>query len=148
MSSTHTFRVGDTVLFGRTHGEKTLGKVVGINAKSVKVEQTEERGSRPVGTVWRVASSLVYALEERPSSSALATPPMPRKAKPSVRLGQRVAFTTKDGTDAGTVVGIYRIVGGGDFPQVYKVETDSGWTGTRNMRGRCEDATRCECCTF
>jgi hypothetical protein len=33
-------------------------------------------------------------------------------------------------------------------PQVYEVRTSSGWTGTRNVRGRCEDAPCCGCCTF
>jgi len=33
-------------------------------------------------------------------------------------------------------------------PQVYTVRTSSGWTGTRNTRGRCEDAPCCGCCTF
>ncbi len=30
----------------------------------------------------------------------------------------------------------------------YTVRTSSGWTGTRNSRGRCEDAPCCGCCTF
>ena len=28
------------------------------------------------------------------------------------------------------------------------VRTSSGWTGTRNARGRCKDAPCCGCCTF
>ena len=28
------------------------------------------------------------------------------------------------------------------------VRTHSGWTGTRNAHGRCEDAPCCGCCTF
>lgn len=28
------------------------------------------------------------------------------------------------------------------------VRTSSGWSGTRNARGRCEDAPCCGCCTF
>jgi hypothetical protein len=28
------------------------------------------------------------------------------------------------------------------------VRTSSGWSGTRNSRGRCEDAPCCGCCTF
>ena len=96
-----TFNIGDTVLFGRENGEKTLGRVVKINASSVKVEQTEERGGRPIGTVWRVASSLVYPLEGSPALPALA--PMPGTARPSFRVGQRVAFTAKGRTVVGTV---------------------------------------------
>ena len=35
-----------------------------------------------------------------------------------------------------------------DSPQVYSVTTASGWSGTRNRRGRCEDAPCCGCCTY
>jgi len=102
-----TFNIGDTVLFGRENGEKTLGRVVKINAASVKVEQTEARGGRPVGTIWRVAPSLVYPLEGSPALPALAPlvalPPMPGTARPSFRIGQRVAFTAKGRTVTGTV---------------------------------------------
>jgi hypothetical protein len=28
------------------------------------------------------------------------------------------------------------------------VKLSSGWTGTRNARGRCEDAPCCGCCSF
>ena len=108
MSSTHTFRLGDTVLFGREHGEKTLGKVIGINPKTVKVEQAEARGGRPVGTVWRVAPSFVYPLEGKAALPSLAPlvaiPPMPGKARPSFRIGQRVSFNAKGRTVTGTVV--------------------------------------------
>ena len=58
---THSFKVGDRVLFGRTHGEHTLGTVVKINAGSLKVRQDEERGhmrTRAAGTLWRVPPSL------------------------------------------------------------------------------------------
>lgn len=102
-----TFNIGDLVLFGRTHGEKTRGRVVKINGSSIKVEQTEERGGRPIGTVWRVASSLVYPLEATPALPALAPlvalPPMPSAARPTFRIGQRVAFTAKGRTVVGTV---------------------------------------------
>ena len=53
--------VGDRVLFGRGRGEKTLGEVVKVNAKSVKVKQLETRGTRKtysVGSVWKVPHSL------------------------------------------------------------------------------------------
>jgi hypothetical protein len=108
MPSTHTFRVGDTVLFGRENGEKTEGRVVGINPKSVKVEQTDARGGRPVGTVWRVAPSFIYPLEGKialPSLAPLpAVPPMPGAAKPAFRVGQRATFSGKGRTVTGTIV--------------------------------------------
>jgi len=31
---------------------------------------------------------------------------------------------------------------------VTTVSTSSGWVGTRNVRGRCEDAPCCGCCTY
>ena len=108
MPSTHTFRVGDLVLFGRENGEKTEGRVVGINPKTVKVEQTDARGGRPVGTVWRVAPSFIYPLEGKvaPPSLApiLAVPPMPGAAKPAFRIGQRATFSGKGRTVTGTIV--------------------------------------------
>lgn len=33
-------------------------------------------------------------------------------------------------------------------PAVVEVRTSSGWRGTRNRRGRCEDAPCCGCCTY
>lgn len=54
-------KVGMLVLFGRTHGEQTLGVIVKVNPKKFKVKQMEARGSfrnYPVGTVWTVPASL------------------------------------------------------------------------------------------
>jgi hypothetical protein len=56
-----TFNVGDRVYFGRTNGEKSLGEVVKVNRKSLKVKLLEERGARrsyTVGGTWRVPPSL------------------------------------------------------------------------------------------
>jgi uncharacterized membrane protein len=56
-------RVGMKVLFGRTHGEKTLGEVLKVNRVKVKVRQLESRGAmvaHAVGTVWTVPPSLLY----------------------------------------------------------------------------------------
>lgn len=56
---TEGFRIGQTVRFGRKNGEKTLGKVVKVNRKSLKVQILENRGSKsPSGEVWRVAPGL------------------------------------------------------------------------------------------
>lgn len=57
----HNFRRGDQVVFGRPNGEQTLGEVVKVNRKNLKVKQLEERGSRRVrsaGTIWTVHPSL------------------------------------------------------------------------------------------
>ena len=34
----------DIVVFGRPNGEKTRGRVIRVNAKSITIEQVEERG--------------------------------------------------------------------------------------------------------
>ena len=61
---------------------------------------------------------------------------------------------TRVAARAGTVQSIggswlatYHLACASGSPQVYEVRT-SGWTGTRNVRGRCEDAPCCGCCTF
>ena len=56
-----TFHVGQTVRFGRRNGEQSLGEVVKVNAKSVKVKLLEARGvhkAHRVGGIWRVHPSL------------------------------------------------------------------------------------------
>lgn len=58
-------KVGMKVVFGRVNGEQTLGEVVKINTKSLKVRQLEGRGSHPVGTVWSVAPVLcIYRADD------------------------------------------------------------------------------------
>src|SRR6476646_3244892 len=57
-----TFIRGQKVLFGRASGEQTLGEVIKVNRKSIKVKTLEARGygrgSTP-GTIWRVHPSLL-----------------------------------------------------------------------------------------
>lgn len=106
-----TLNIGDTVLFGRENGEKTRGRVVKINASTIKVEQTEERGGRPIGTVWRVAASLVHPLEDSPAPVVIAPVALESvlarllagSLAGSFRVGQRVTFTTQGRTVVGTV---------------------------------------------
>ena len=55
------FKTGDRVYFGRKHGEQSLGEVVKINAKTLKVKLLEERGrnrKHEVGGVWTVSPFL------------------------------------------------------------------------------------------
>jgi hypothetical protein len=55
------------VVFGRSKGEQTHGTVVKVNKKSIKVRQDEARGTLrdyPVGTVWKVARSLVRPADQ------------------------------------------------------------------------------------
>lgn len=57
------FKIGDKVLFGRPNGEKTLGQIEKVNAKSYKIVTLEERGTRSqysTGGRWRVPKSLVW----------------------------------------------------------------------------------------
>ena len=64
------FKVGDTVLFGRTNGEKTRGRITKVNAKSYKVTTLESRVTRSQyssGGSWRVPHSLVW--HDSPSMS-------------------------------------------------------------------------------
>lgn len=70
---------GDTVYFGRTHGEKTLGEVVKINRVTVLVKQLEARGSfkdHPIGTMWKVALNLCSPVEG--GSAPVAAPAVRR----------------------------------------------------------------------
>lgn len=56
------FKKGDRVYFGRPSGEKTLGKIIRVNAATYTVETLEERGVSRVrgeGAKWRVSKSLV-----------------------------------------------------------------------------------------
>ncbi len=58
---TTNFQIGQQVMFGRPNGEKTLGEVVKINRKTIKVKQLETRGQRRVrnaGTIWTVGKTL------------------------------------------------------------------------------------------
>lgn len=68
--------VGDKVYFGRAHGEQTLGEVLKVNEKTVKVRQLEPRGvakAHPVGTVWKVPRDEVRP--SRPSGMVAAVRP-------------------------------------------------------------------------
>ena len=58
---TTNFQIGQQVMFGRPNGEKTLGEVVKINRKTIKVKQLETRGQkriRTAGTIWTVGKTL------------------------------------------------------------------------------------------
>jgi hypothetical protein len=77
-----SFKVGDRVLFGRTHGEKTLGEVVKVNPKKLKVKQLESRGTMrdyPVGTLWAVPLTLVFPVAAQVAKAIEATPTPPKR---------------------------------------------------------------------
>jgi hypothetical protein len=59
----HSLKVGTQVLYGRPNGEKTLGEIIKVNQKTVKVKQLETRGvqkTHRVGTVWTVPKTLCF----------------------------------------------------------------------------------------
>jgi len=78
-----SFKVGDKVSFGRPNGEKTLGTVVKVNAKTLKIRQDEERGQgriRPAGTIWKVGPNFCTLIDGtgKPAPVA-ATPATPKR---------------------------------------------------------------------
>jgi len=88
-------KVGQKVVFGRTNGERTVGTVLKVNGKSVKVRQDEARGGKPVGTEWRVHPTLVYPLD---GAAAVAPAPTPTvTVSPGWNVGDRATFTSKSG---------------------------------------------------
>lgn len=108
--NTADFSVGEQVRFGRGRGEKTLGTVVKVNPRKLKVRQDEARGamkSHAIGTIWTVPPTLV---EKTNGSSALPAPvtrapafPSPYKAVPTFKVGDQVAFEARGKTIVGFV---------------------------------------------
>tara|TARA_R110002020_G_scaffold334803_6_gene550049 strand:+ start:309 stop:521 length:213 start_codon:yes stop_codon:yes gene_type:complete len=51
------YKIGMKVKFGRPNGQKTIGEIVKVNAKTVKVKTHEARGRNGrsrTGTIWGV----------------------------------------------------------------------------------------------
>jgi len=66
-----SFKIGDKVLFGRKHGQQSLGEVVKVNRKSLKVKLLEPRGvykAHAVGGIWRCAPSLCTLVADHSQS--------------------------------------------------------------------------------
>ena len=64
-----TYTKGQRVYFGRTHGEKTLGRVVKVNRVTCQVEQLEARGTykaHSVGSKWKVPFRLLSPADDGP----------------------------------------------------------------------------------
>jgi len=77
------FKVGDKVVFGRRFGEQTLGEIVAVNQKTVKVRQLESRGTRRLreaGVVWKVSIGLVRLVDLSEELARLAPVDVPRTA--------------------------------------------------------------------
>lgn len=82
--------VGMEVYFGRENGEKTLGKIVKLNAVKAKVETLETRGygigSRK-GTVW----SIPYSMMELPTFQKLDVKEVVKAPSELDEIRQRLA---------------------------------------------------------
>ncbi len=82
-------KIGQQVLFGRVHGEKTLGVIVKVNPTKLKVKQMEVRGSfrdYPIGTVWTVPASLCHVVDE--AAPLLPVTPMVRRKRRVSRMSR------------------------------------------------------------
>lgn len=81
------FKVGDKVIFGRTHGEQTNGTVVKVNPTTVIVAQDEVRGTfrtRDVGTKWKVPFNLVRLAEGPAANTNEVAAPKAKRAESEI----------------------------------------------------------------
>jgi hypothetical protein len=72
--------IGQEIIFGRTHGQKTLGVIVKRNPKKAKVRILEDRGRKSVaGQEWGVPySMMVENLNNvKPAKRKVKKPPTP-----------------------------------------------------------------------
>lgn len=71
------FAVGDKVRFGRKGGMQTLGEVVKVNPKKLKVKTLEDRGNGRgsiVGALWTVPPSLCVKVDGDTTPAPVPTP--------------------------------------------------------------------------
>jgi hypothetical protein len=91
-------RIGDRVMFGRPNGEQSLGEVVKINSKNVKVKLLENRGagrgSAP-GSIWNVGKTLCRPVDASAQSTP-ATPPASPLTPPGSVLERALSKLTSD----------------------------------------------------
>jgi len=112
MLTTKDFQVGEQVRFGRGNGEQTLGEIVKVNPKKLKVKQLEGRGtmkSHAVGTIWTVPPSLCTKMNgaKAPVGTPLIHIP-PFTSRPTFAAGDRVEFTHGGRVITGTVQRVNR----------------------------------------
>jgi hypothetical protein len=125
MTSPTSFRVGDIVQFGRTHGEKTRGRVLRISAKSLQIETIEERGNgrgAAVGRKWRVHPSLVQAVTHDSGNPSARTPhPSILRAKVEAAKSLFISKALTFGLEAPVTVSAFnefRAAFNSEFPSV------------------------------
>jgi hypothetical protein len=101
-------KAGDKVYFGRENGEKTLGEIIKVNAKSVKVRQLESRGTmkaHKVGTVWKVAPK--FCTPADPNAVAETVPSAPIRGESEI---------LKDIADCYSGLSPENLAGDGEYP--------------------------------
>lgn len=83
----------DRVYFGSPNGERTLGEIVKVNPSRYKVRQLEERGGRPIGTLWNVPKSLCTPeLDEAPTAHTVPAAPKPKRAEQGIMHAIRYVY--------------------------------------------------------
>jgi hypothetical protein len=76
----HEAKVGMKVVFGKVHGEQTLGEIVKVNPTKAKVRTLENRGNgrgSDVGVVWSVPYSLMSPADDQTPKEDPADAPLP-----------------------------------------------------------------------
>jgi len=90
------FKVGDKVIFGRTHGEQTRGTVVKVNRTTVLVAQDEDRGvyrTREVGTKWKVPFSLCRLAGAESVSTPAVVAPKAKRSEAAIMADIRGCYS-------------------------------------------------------
>jgi hypothetical protein len=90
MSITHTFKVGDRILFGRPGAHQTPGEVVKVNPKRLKVRALEARRRYPAGTIWGVSPGICFhaGIGQRPPE-----PVKPRRTEAEILAQIRKSYS-------------------------------------------------------
>ena len=123
---------GMTVNFGRKNGEQTLGEIIKVNTKKLKVKQLESRGTMrnyPVGTIWTVPASMCTPANGQTASAPVAPSYTPPVSTDGFKKGDEVFFGRNNGEKTlGKIVKVNR--------KTYKVEQlESRGRSTRNRIG-------------
>lgn len=108
MNTISDFTKGDIVRFGRSQGEKTLGEVIKVNRKKLKVRQLEARGrkkSHQIGSIWGVPPSICEKVEDKKAFKLLDdTPPLRRKIRKRVPNSSPSGTLTMANVEVGDII--------------------------------------------
>lgn len=142
------FTVNQIVMFGRPNGEKTFGKVISVNQKTVTVEQLQARGVQKehnIGKKWAVSFSMVTVPNQEqlkafqkgetiPASTTVTPTAVPtRTFDHRIKVGEKVRFGSPH---SGETLGLVKKVNPTSF-RVEQLEPRGGHVvGTMwNVRG-------------